>query len=98
MRFRVELHRDVVWFIRHVCSPDERRDFQERLDRLRDDPLAESEPCTEIELSRWLLRVFRFGGNVAVFQLDLHRERILVRQCRRLRGRDDPESTRKTAA
>jgi hypothetical protein len=34
-----------------------------------------------------VLRVLRFGGNVAVFRIDLSRETIRVRQCRRFRGK-----------
>jgi len=87
MRFKVELDRDVVWFIRHVCSPDERREFYDRLDRLRDDPFTDTAPCTDLATSRYVLRVFRFGGNIAVFRIDLSRETIRVRQCRRFRGK-----------
>ena len=87
MSFRLELDRDVVWFIRHVCSPDEVQQFYDWLNRLRNDPFTDTESCTDRTLSRYALRLFRFGRNIGVFRIDLSKETIRVRQCRRFRGK-----------
>ena len=87
MRFKVELDKDVVWFIRHLCWPDERQEFYDRLERLHDAPFTNTESCIDRTLSRYALRLFRFGRNIAVFRIDLSKETIRVRQCRRFRGK-----------
>ena len=55
MRIRVELHRDVIRFIRRECSAKERNAFHEELERLRSDAFAlieNSEPTYQPEESR----------------------------------------------
>ena len=94
MRFKVELHRDVVWDIRHRWSDDEVKAFYEQLDRVRADPIENSEAIADPKLSRYMLRFFRFAGNLAIFEFDPGRERVRILECRRLRirprARGDP--------
>ncbi len=52
MRCKVELHREVVWFIRHDCNDTEVDAFYKALERVRDDPIGESEAFSDAELSR----------------------------------------------
>ncbi len=88
MRFKVKLHRDVVRFIRHDCSDEEQDAFYQELERVREDPLFElSEGTYDADLSRYALRFFRFKRNIAIFEFDSSRERIIVRQCRKLPGK-----------
>ena len=95
MRIKVELHREVVWFIRHACSDEEVDAFYEELEKLRSDPIENSEATADPDLSRYMLRFFRFKQNIAIFQLDPAGERIVIRQCKRLRikprARGDPK-------
>lgn len=89
MRIKVELHRDVVWFVKHECSSEERAAFYECLDRVRGDPIGHSEAIADPRLSRYMLRFFRFERCVAIFETNRARDRIRVRECRRLLPRDE---------
>lgn len=95
MHVKVELHRDVVWFVRRRCNDDEVKAFYEQLERVRTDPIENSEATVDPDLSRYMLRFFRFKENIAVFEFDPGRDRVVIRQCRRLRGkpkrRGDPK-------
>ena len=86
MRFKVELHRDVGWFIRHYCSADEAREFYGWLERLRDDPVTDTHPMIDEDVAPYVLRFFRFGQNIGIFRLDAVHQEVMVRQCRRFRG------------
>ena len=90
MRFKVELHRDVGWFIRHYCSSDETREFYGWLEHLRDDPVTDTHAIVDRELAPYAMRFFRFGRNIGIFRLDAVQEEVLVRQCRRFRGERTP--------
>ncbi len=86
MRIRVELHRHVVWYIKHECTAEERGAFYEELEKLRADPVAlidKSEAIYDPQASRYMLRFFRFKENIAIFETNRTREQIFVRQCRR---------------
>ena len=92
MWFKVELRKDVVWFLKHRCTDAEVTAFYEALQRLRDDPIENSQAVSDRRVSRYMLRFFRFGLNgIAIFQLDHAKDRIRVVECRRLppRRRDD---------
>jgi hypothetical protein len=84
MRSKVELHRDVVWFIRHQCNADEADAFYRELDRLRSDPIECSEALADPKLSRYMLRFFRFGQNLAIFEYNAAKDRARVLECRRI--------------
>jgi len=83
MRIKVELHPEVVWFIRHRCNEGEVSGFYERLERLREEPIENSEAVTDPRLSRYMLRFFRFRQNLAIFELNPAKNRIRVLECRR---------------
>ena len=91
----VDLHQDVVWYLRDRCNDDEVKAFYEQLDRVRTDPIENSEATAVPDLSRYMLRFFRFKENIAVFEFDPGRDRVVIRQCRRLpvkpKGRGDPK-------
>ena len=89
MCIKVEMHRNVVWFVKHECSAKERDAFYECLDRVRGDPIGLSEAITEPALSRYMLRFFRFERCIAIFETNRARDRIRVRECQRLLPRDE---------
>jgi len=86
MRFRVELHRDVERFLK---ERQRKRDYEtvsafyERLDEVREDPVGCSEAVSDPDLSRYMLRYFRFAGYIALFQIDLAKDRVVIRSCRK---------------
>ena len=83
MRIKVELHPDVVWYIRKRCTPKEQDAFYRHLEKLRAEPIKHSELIVDPRLSRYVLRRFRFGANVAVLEYDIHKGRIRVLECRK---------------
>jgi len=87
MRVKVELHKDVVRYVRRSCNDDEVAAFYEQLERLRTDPIDDSEPTTDPRLSKYMLRFFRIGNNLAIFEYDPARNRIRVLECRRIPAR-----------
>ncbi len=91
MRFKVELHAEVVWFIRHCCNKEEVDAFYEQLERLRAQPIENSEPMADPDLSRYMLRFFRFRRNLALFEYDPGKDRIRVLECRRIPPRRGPK-------
>lgn len=87
MRIRVELHREVIWFIRHEADEAEIKAFYEQLERVSADAVAmieNSEPVRSPGMSRYMLRFFRFERCIAVFETDRARDCIRVRECRRV--------------
>ena len=92
----VELHPDVVWFLKKRCTDAERKAFYTRLEEVRRKPIENSEPFRDAMLSRYMLRFFRFAENMAVFKFDPAKNRIRVYECRkitpgRLRSENPPE-------
>lgn len=84
MRFRVELRKEVVFFVRHVCSASERRAFSEAFEKVREAPIESSEAIVDPRYSRYVLRYFRFAGCIALFELRPLKNLLIVRSCRRL--------------
>ena len=83
MRASAELHPDVVWYLRHVCTSAEADDFYRELERVCEDPISRSELFYDPEASRYVLRRFSFGTGVekiAIFRYDGNVVR--VRRCR----------------
>lgn len=97
MRVKVELHRDVVWFIDHRCTQAEARAFYRQLDAVREQPIRNSEALADPKVSRYMLRRFRFAGNVAIFKYNAAKTRIQVLTCRRARLREKPRPGRESA-
>lgn len=90
MRIKVELHKNVVRYIRHECTEEQQGAFYGELERLRSDPVAlieDSEAIADPKRSRYMLRFFRFGENIAVFEYDTGKDRIRVLECREPRPR-----------
>ncbi len=83
MRIKVELHTDAVWYIRHRCNREEAGSFYEGLEKVRLDPIANSQVIADPKVSRYMLRFFRFRGNIAVFEYDIARDHIRVLECRK---------------
>lgn len=81
---RVELHKDVVGFLRVEATRREVDAFYNALQDARRDPSKHSFPVSDAALSRYLLRAFRFATCLAVFRLDAGRGRLRVLQCRRI--------------
>ncbi len=83
MLIRAEVHPNAVWFLRFRCSREEQDEFYRVLDRLRLEPIANSEAYVDPEISPYVLRRFRFRNCFAIFEYDLSRNRIRITQCRR---------------
>ena len=81
---KVELHRRVLWFVKYRCTPAEQDAFWDRLRRVVADPLRNSEHRSDPRLSRYMLRMFRFAGCLAIFEYKPAADRIKVLECRRL--------------
>ena len=87
MRIKVELRREVIWFLRHSANQEEREAFTAQLNRLREDASAlieNSEPRRDPKVSRYMLRFFRFANCIAVFETNRERTLIRVRACQRV--------------
>ena len=90
MRIKVELHREVVRFIRHEASAGEVEAFYQQLERLTADPavlIENSEAIHDPQASRYMLRFFRFMDCMAIVETNRARDRIFVRQCQRPRAK-----------
>ena len=82
MRFKVELHVSVARFLK-TCDDETVSAFWERVDEVRNDPVGRSEAVSEPNVSRYMLRYFRFARYLALFQVDPIKGRIVVRSCRK---------------
>lgn len=87
MRIKVDMHKEVARYLRRECREEERTAFYRELDRVREDPIGNSDPTRDPKISRYMLRFFRFDGNMAIFRLSRLGDRIRVLQCRRLKRR-----------
>ena len=83
---KVELHRRVQWFLECRCTAAEQDAFFAQLERIIADPIRNSEHRSDPRLSRYMLRIFRFGGCLAIFEYNAAAERIRVLECRRVRS------------
>ncbi len=83
MRATVELHPDVVRFLKKRCTDAERKAFYNRLEEVRRKPIENTEPFRDAKLSRFMLRFFRFAEFMAVFKFDPANNRIRVYECRK---------------
>ena len=83
MRFKVELHRDVVWYLRNKCTEAERELFREQFERVRREPIEHSQAIYDPKISKYMLRFVRFGEHLAVFEYDPGRGRIRFLTCRK---------------
>ena len=92
MLIKVELHQDVVRFVRLDCNEQERSAFYEMLDRLRREPIKHSEHTSDPRMSRYMLRFSRFGTNIAIFQYNLAEKRIRIVTCHKAPPRRSPEA------
>ena len=87
MRIKVELHREVTRFLRHEATDQEREAFSAQLARIRASSVAlieNSEPTRDPNVSRYVLRFFRFSNVIAVFETNRDRNLIRVRRCQRV--------------
>ena len=85
MPAKVELHRDVAAFVRYWCSREEQDEFRGRLLAIGDKPISNSAPYADPDLSRYMLRCFRFGRGIekiAIFAYEATESRIRVLECR----------------
>jgi DNA-binding XRE family transcriptional regulator len=62
MRASAGLHPDVIWYLKHVCTPAEAADFHRQPDRVRDNPIGQSEVFYDPAASHFLLRRHRRAG------------------------------------
>lgn len=81
MRFKVELHPDVRFFLRKA-SRETRMAFEEALRLVCDDPIENSIAHHDPKQSKYMLRYFRFDGHLAIFGLIASRDEIRVIECR----------------
>jgi hypothetical protein len=85
MLIKVDLHPNVVWFVRHQCNNEEQSAFFRELEETRKQPIARSEVTSDPKLGQYMLRFFRFAHCLAVFEYDVAKEKIKVLECRRVR-------------
>ena len=81
MRIKVELHPEVVWYLKSRCNAEEVDGFYRQLARVRAAPISNSEAIAKPRRSRYILRFFRFGSNIAVFGFSRSRDTIKVCEC-----------------
>ncbi len=81
MRIKVELHPEVVWYLKSRCNAEEVDEFYRQLARVRAAPISNSEAIAKPRRSRYILRFFRFGSNIAVFRFSRSRDTIKVCEC-----------------
>ena len=93
MRFKVELHPEVIRFVWYYCTAAEQEEFWKMCRRIAEAPIQHSEPASDPRLSRYRLRFFRFGPNIALFNLNRARTLIRIRRCRRLSKPGPPAAT-----
>ena len=82
MRFKVEFDPNAIWFLRRRCDETTRKLFYEQLERMKEDPLSNSQAFSDRKTSRYMLRLFPFGGFVAIFAFDPSHDMIRVMECR----------------
>jgi mRNA-degrading endonuclease RelE of RelBE toxin-antitoxin system len=82
MRFKVEFDPNAVWFLRKRCDEATRKLFYEQFERIKEDPLSNSQVFSDRKKSRYVLRLFPFGGFVAIFAFDPSHDLIRVLECR----------------
>lgn len=98
MGYKVELHPDVVRFLKWECNAAERDAFSALMRKLGDEPIKHSAPFRDPVISRYMIRRARFGSCIAVFSFDRARTKIRIRKCRRFtknqlpQRRDEPRS------
>lgn len=85
MRFKVELRKEAVWFIKHECSAGDRAAFFDELEKQKSDPISNSEPSYDPTIKRYMLRQFPFGPHWAIFEIQPAAEKIIVRACKKRR-------------
>jgi len=83
VRVKVELHSRVAGFLKHRCSAEEQDAFYRALERIRTAPIRHSEAIADPRVSRYMLRFFRFGSNLAIFSVNRARDVIRVCECRK---------------
>ena len=81
MRFKVELHPDVRYFLRRT-SRQTRMAFEEALRLVCDDPIENSVAYHDPKQSKYMLRYFCFDSHLAIFGLIVSRDEIRVIECR----------------
>ncbi|MDO8632284.1 MAG: hypothetical protein Q7R41_17515, partial [Phycisphaerales bacterium] len=89
-RFKVELRKEVIRYVKRECNSTERAAFYCELERVIEDPISYSEAIFDPEVSRYLLRFFRFAGSLAIFEFDPTKQRIIVRVCRKTKPIQPP--------
>jgi len=83
MRIKVELRKEVIRYVKRECNSTERAAFYREFEKVIEDPISCSEAIFNPEVSRYLLRFFRFAGSLAIFEFDPAKQRIIVRVCRK---------------
>lgn len=52
MRFKVELRKEAIWYIKRICTRAARSAFYDELEKVRNDPISTTSRCFSLELSR----------------------------------------------
>lgn len=84
MNIKVELHRDVVWFLRNKCNDMEVDAFYKQLEKIQSDFIKHSEAISDPKISRYMLRFFRFKNCIAIFESNRALDKLRIRLCRRI--------------
>jgi hypothetical protein len=81
MRLWIEISVDIYV---GSCTSEEQDEFFRMLRKIRSEPIGNSEAISDPRLSRYMLRFFRFGNNIAIFQYRPAEDLIKVLECRKL--------------
>jgi len=92
MAIKMELHPDVDYYVKHRCNQEEQTKFFKQLGLIRTEPVRHSEATVDAKLSRYVLRFFRFGDNIAIFEFDAGHSRVRVLECHRLLSGKHPRA------
>ena len=90
MRIKVELRKEVIRFVKRECNDAVRAAFYRELEKVIDDPISCSEAIFDPQVSRYLLRFFRFNGSLAIFEFNPSKQKIIVRICRKRKPNQPP--------
>ena len=80
---KVDMHKEVLRFLRHECSAADRESFQKGLEAVRTLPIESSGPYHDPEIRPHMLRYFRFGQNRAIFEYHPAKDLIVIWECRK---------------
>jgi len=85
MSIKLEVAAGVFWFLEKQCGPREQDAFFQELGKVLSEPIGKSKWFSDPEIhGGYVLRVFQFLSNEAIFADAIAEESIRVVECRKL--------------